>query len=108
MDTLLICLEGTAYWDVSFCVSFYVLRFDRDAVEAAQGQSLPEDGLEEAFVLLHEVPETVRTGVQSPNPACSPTASQFSFAVGIDGRSRSLIFCRVNQGWQPYLLIAKT
>ena len=42
--------------------SFYVLRFDRDAVEAAQGQSLPEDGLEEAFDLLHEVPETVRTG----------------------------------------------
>ena len=42
--------------------SFYVLRFDRDAVEASQGQTLPEDGLEEAFDLLHEVPETVRTG----------------------------------------------
>ena len=51
--------------------SFYVLRFDRDAVEAAQGQALPEDGLEEAFDLLHEVPETVRTG--GPLLRCSVT-----------------------------------
>ena len=42
--------------------SFYVLSYDRDAVEAAAGTPQPEDGIEEAFDLLHEIPETVRTG----------------------------------------------
>ncbi|KAK9807397.1 hypothetical protein WJX73_000390 [Symbiochloris irregularis] len=45
--------------------SFYVLRFDRSAVDAfaATGEDLPEDGIEEAFELLNEVSETVRTGL---------------------------------------------
>ena len=49
--------------------SFYVLQYDRDAVEAAAGTAQPEDGIEEAFDLLHEVPETVRTGVCGSCPA---------------------------------------
>ena len=44
--------------------SFYVLRFDREAVDAAfeSGQPIEEDGIEEAFELLNEVSEHVRTG----------------------------------------------
>ncbi len=44
--------------------SFYVLRFDRDAVDAAfeAGTAIDEDGLEDAFELLNEVSEHVRTG----------------------------------------------
>jgi coatomer subunit beta' len=41
------------------------LRYNRDAVEAAfaTGEGMDEDGCEEAFELLHEVQERVRTGL---------------------------------------------
>ena len=44
--------------------SFYVLRYDRDAVEAAveAGTEMDEDGIEEAFELQTETSEAVRTG----------------------------------------------
>lgn len=45
--------------------SFYVLQFSQDAVNRAldsgAGQ-LPEDGVEDAFELIHQVQETVQTG----------------------------------------------
>lgn len=45
--------------------SFYVLQYSQDAVykalEAGGGQ-LPEDGVEDAFELIHEVQESVQTG----------------------------------------------
>lgn len=49
--------------------SFYVLRYDRSAVEAfaETGEELPEDGIEDAFELLNEVAETVRTGGKHPH-----------------------------------------
>ncbi|KAK9848483.1 hypothetical protein WJX84_008248 [Apatococcus fuscideae] len=45
--------------------SFYVLRFDQEAVDAAfeAGTPIEEDGIEEAFELLNEVSEHVRTGL---------------------------------------------
>ncbi len=48
--------------------SFYVLRFDREAVDAAfeSGAAIDEDGIEEAFELLNEVSEHVRTGQDFP------------------------------------------
>jgi coatomer subunit beta' len=44
--------------------SFYVLRFNRDAVEeaSASGAEFDEDGIDEAFELQTETSETVRTG----------------------------------------------
>lgn len=44
--------------------SFYVLRFDRSAFEAVYqtGEDPGDDGVEDAFELLNEVAETVRTG----------------------------------------------
>lgn len=44
--------------------SFYVLRYDRDAVEQAvvSGAELDDDGIEEAFELQTETSEAVRTG----------------------------------------------
>ncbi len=45
--------------------SFYVLQYSEKAVNSAlddNGGRLPEDGVEEAFNLVHEVPETVETG----------------------------------------------
>ena len=45
--------------------SFYILSFDRGVVDAtlASGAELEEDGIEDAFELLNEVSERVRTGV---------------------------------------------
>jgi coatomer subunit beta' len=44
--------------------SFYVLRFDRGAVEAALevGEVDEEDGIDEAFAMETETSESVRTG----------------------------------------------
>ena len=44
--------------------SFFVLRFDRPALEAfaESGQEAPEEGVEDSFELLNEVSEVVRTG----------------------------------------------
>jgi len=44
--------------------SFYVLRYDQNAVEAAveAGTEMDEDGIEEAFELQTETSEAVRTG----------------------------------------------
>ena len=44
--------------------SFYVLRYTREAVEAAveAGTDLDEDGIEDAFELQTETSEAVRTG----------------------------------------------
>ena len=45
-------------------LSFYILRYDSGAVEQAreEGTANEEDGIEEAFELLSEVTERVRTG----------------------------------------------
>ncbi|WIA18293.1 hypothetical protein OEZ85_009758 [Tetradesmus obliquus] len=45
--------------------SFYILQYNRGAVEAAfgSGAELDEDGLEDAFELVAEVPEKIRTGL---------------------------------------------
>eukprot|EP01026_Neomeris_dumetosa_P007818 TRINITY_DN12423_c0_g1_i4.p1 TRINITY_DN12423_c0_g1~~TRINITY_DN12423_c0_g1_i4.p1 ORF type:complete len:889 (+),score=158.35 TRINITY_DN12423_c0_g1_i4:94-2760(+) len=45
--------------------SFYILKFDADAVSNAMqtGQGIDADGVEEAFDLLNEISETVRTGL---------------------------------------------
>eukprot|EP00877_Chromochloris_zofingiensis_P000490 jgi/Chrzof1/10441/UNPLg00368.t1 len=45
--------------------SFYVLQYNRSATEAAlaAGGATDEDGIEEAFELVAEVPERVRTGL---------------------------------------------
>lgn len=42
---------------------FYILRYDEESVLAAlgTGQPLPEDGIEDAFEVLHEVPEKIRS-----------------------------------------------
>ena len=44
--------------------SFYILRLDSEAVNAflASGEEAEDDGLEDAFELLNEVSERVRTG----------------------------------------------
>lgn len=44
--------------------SFYILRLDSQAVDAflASGEVAEDDGLEDAFELLNEVSERVRTG----------------------------------------------
>ena len=44
--------------------SFYILRLDGQAVETflASGEEAEDDGLEDAFELLNEVSERVRTG----------------------------------------------
>lgn len=45
--------------------SFFILQYSQDAVLnalEAGGGNLPEDGVEDAFELLHEVQETVQTG----------------------------------------------
>ena len=46
--------------------SFYILRLDNQAVEdfLASGEEAEDDGLEDAFELLNEVSERVRTGTQ--------------------------------------------
>eukprot|EP00879_Flechtneria_rotunda_P019952 GHRR01020972.1.p1 GENE.GHRR01020972.1~~GHRR01020972.1.p1 ORF type:complete len:816 (+),score=351.64 GHRR01020972.1:464-2911(+) len=45
--------------------SFYILQFNRGAVEAAfaAGSAVDEDGNEDAFELVAEVPEKIRTGL---------------------------------------------
>lgn len=45
--------------------SFYILKYNRDAVAAhtESGKPLDEQGVEDAFELLHEIPERVRTGI---------------------------------------------
>ena len=44
--------------------SFYILRLDSEAVNSflASGEEAEDDGLEDAFELLNEVSERVRTG----------------------------------------------
>lgn len=44
--------------------SFYILRLDNQAVDTflASGEEAEDDGLEDAFELLNEVSERVRTG----------------------------------------------
>lgn len=46
--------------------SFYVLRFSREAVDAwlAAGGEEDDDGVQDAFELLNEVSERVRTGAR--------------------------------------------
>lgn len=60
------------YWNesgeqvvVATDASFYVLKYNRDAVQALldAGTALPDDGIEDAFEVLHEIPERIRTGV---------------------------------------------
>ena len=50
--------------------SFYVLRYDRGAVEAALeaggGDDLDEDGIDDAFTMETETSEAVRTGARKP------------------------------------------
>eukprot|EP00887_Chlorella_sp_A99_P008053 scaffold12.g8053.t1 len=57
--------EGGSYVAVAADASFYVLAYDREAVEAfaASGQEADEDGIEDAFELQNEVPEKIRTGI---------------------------------------------
>ncbi|GBG77621.1 hypothetical protein CBR_g24067 [Chara braunii] len=45
--------------------SFFILKFHRDVVTAHldSGKTIDDDGIEDAFELLHEVPERVITGV---------------------------------------------
>lgn len=44
--------------------SFFVLSFNRQLVEEVveSGAAMDEDGIDDAFELEHEIPETVRTG----------------------------------------------
>lgn len=42
--------------------SFYVLKFDKDAVAAATGDAVDEDGIETAFDFAHEVSDKVVSG----------------------------------------------
>ena len=53
--------------------SFYVLRFSREAVDAwlAGGGAPDDDGVQDAFELLNEVSERVRTGA----PPCAAVPS---------------------------------
>lgn len=50
---------------VAICTddSYYVLRFDRDAYDARleSGAEIPDEGVEEAFDLVAEIPESVKT-----------------------------------------------
>lgn len=49
--------------------SFFVLAYNRELVEGtlAGGEEPDEDGIDDAFELQHEIPETVRTGAFTPN-----------------------------------------
>ena len=49
--------------------SYYVLRFDRDAYNAKleSGEDIPDEGVEEAFDLIAEIPE--KCGL-APHPCC--------------------------------------
>lgn len=68
--------------------AFYTLRFSPDAVDEffATGQEPDEDGIEDAFELLNEVQERVRTGalavltLLSIIPAVTTTASPSLFS----------------------------
>ena len=48
--------------------SFYILRLDNQAVDSflASGEEAEDDGFQDAFELLNEVSERVRTGVHTP------------------------------------------
>ena len=88
--------------------SFYVLRYEREAVEAAveSGAEMDEDGIEEAFELQTETSEAVRTGLLRPmsmaylkqgsvSPACKDDGSRamHMLVLGLDaftGVSHSL------------------
>ncbi len=52
--------------------SFYILRLDSQAVDSflASGAEAEDDGLEDAFELLNEVSERVRTGEESCTHLC--------------------------------------
>ncbi|KAJ8539274.1 hypothetical protein K7X08_013526 [Anisodus acutangulus] len=43
--------------------SFYILKYNRDVVHLDSGRSVDEQGVEEAFELLNEINERVRTGI---------------------------------------------
>lgn len=45
--------------------SFFILRYNKEAVSefVSTGQEIPEDGIEEAFEVLHEVSEKVQTAI---------------------------------------------
>ena len=51
--------------------SFYILRLDSQAVDdfLSSGEEPEEDGLEDAFELLNEVSERVRTGTDALHDA---------------------------------------
>ncbi|MCI04137.1 coatomer subunit beta'-2-like, partial [Trifolium medium] len=50
---------------ISSDTSFYILKYNRDVVSSYldSGSSVDEQGVEDAFELLHEMSERVRTGV---------------------------------------------
>lgn len=64
--------------------SFYVLRFSREAVDAwlAGGGEPDDDGVQDAFELLNEVSERVRTG--APARRCA-LCVRFQECVGAAG-----------------------
>jgi len=45
--------------------AFYILKYDKSAVQSflATGQEVGEEGIEDAFEILHEIPERVRTAI---------------------------------------------
>ena len=64
--------------------SFYILRMDNQAVDAflASGEEAEDDGLEDAFELLNEVSERVRTGAHCTTKQYVHFAeSQYVFAA---------------------------
>ena len=63
--------------------SFYILRLDNQAVDAflASGEEAEDDGLEDAFELLNEVSERVRTGT----PPTSQQHAECSEPQYVDG-----------------------
>ena len=67
--------------------SFYVLRYEREAVEAAveAGAEMDEDGIEEAFELQTETSEAVRTGLLPPTSTAYLKQGNVSPSCCLDG-----------------------
>jgi len=64
--------------------SFYILRFCPDKVGEYldSGAEIPEDGMEEAFEVLHEIPERVRSALWVGDCFIYTNANRLNYCVG--------------------------
>ena len=84
--------------------SFYILRFDADVVEAAlaAGANSDPDGIDDAFDLLNEVSESVKTAVWVGDCFIYNNASwRLNYCVGGEVRGGCGVWISSTPGWPP-------